>query len=308
VVTPHELWQPLFHNETWVPRSLQHTPLVRIRDFGQTYITAGAINPVLMLLQPNLSGGQMQMGLLGKSGAGLTAGSAGTIFQTFNSAATQYGEGRARLHRMGCTVSCLGPAGTALLPNGFVKLGCLRSVPRPGAFATWGDLVTHVGAKSELHTRTGYDLMTKPCHVASYPVDTGEWKQLIQANSTTVADYTPLDTMATIGILISTSSNGETYLITSHVEYDYLPSDDGPSTAGLLLGAAAVRHPSLLDGVVDAAIGAAGTVAGVFEKGEAIVSAVQRARTAYQQLTTAIPRPYPAIAGSGSGLRALLDM
>lgn len=296
------------NNVTWVPKSLQFTPLVRVRDFGQTFITAGAINPVLMLLQPNVSSGQLQLGLLGKSGAAGTLGSSGTTFQSFNAAASQYGEGRARLHRMGCTVSCLGPAGTALLPNGFVKLGCLRSVPRPGAFNTWADLVTHVGVKSELHARTGYDLMTKPCHVASYPVDVGEWKQLIQANNTSTTDYTPLDTMATIAILISTSSNAETYLITVHAEYDYLPSDDGPAGSGMLLGAAAVRHPSIADGVVDAALNAAGTVAGVFEKGAQIVASVNRVATAYQQFTTSVPRPYPAIAAGGGGLRALLDM
>lgn len=294
----HELWHPVMSSTTWVPESLKTTPLLRVRDYGNfvTGLITGAANPVVIILQPCLNNGLFILGQLGKFGAGATAGNAGTILASAQNATTAYNTGRARIHRMGVTVACLGPtAAGALLPTSFVRFGALRTIMQPNDYADFTAIAAWTATKSELHTKTAFELMHKAAHVCSFPVDKIEWQSLKQAQTTNVAAYSPDDSLAPIIIVLSTSATFDQYNVTVHVEYDYLPSDD----AVTLAHSCAVVQPSLPMRIVDGAISAASSVAGVFEKGMQVAGQLGRLYSAVNQFTSPAPRPYPAIALRG---------
>lgn len=284
---------------TWVPPSLKSTPLVRVRDYGNftTGLITGAANSVAILIQPCLSSTNLLvLGQVGKFGAGVTVGTSGTLLQTFQGITGSFPTGRARCHRIGVTLACLGPtAAGALLPTSFVRIGCARAVVNPSDFATYNDIVNWAGGKSEFHTRTAYELMMKPAHCCTYPVDMVEWESLKSATNISSTGYSGDDSLGTIVVTLSPSTTLDQYNLTVHVDYDLLPSDDQPT----LVHSCAVVHPSLPMAIIDGAVSAASSVAGVFEKGMQIAGSVGRITSAIHQFTSPLPRAYPPIAMRG---------
>lgn len=294
----HELWHPAMSGHVWVPRSLQNTPLVRVRDYTLFQVLTGG-NPVVILVGPCLnSSNQIILGQLGVYGAGATAANAGSVITSTQFAT--YGLGRGRMHRIGVTVSCLGPtAAGVLLPNSYVRMAALRTPITPANYSLFSDIATSLTAKSELHTRTGYDLMSRSAHVCASPLDFLDWQQLKTAAANSAATYIADDSMSTIAIVLSAGTTADTYNITIHADYDYLPSDE----ATTLIGSAAVTHPSMPERVLEAATSAANTVAGVFEGGERIAAAATRTGEAVLRAVGHMPSSFPALTGRTWGPR-----
>lgn len=300
-VALHEIWHPAMSQHVWVPASLKNTALVRVRDYGQFQIVAGGANPVCVLISGCLNtSGALHIGQMGVTGAGATAGTAGTPLTSFNNFSAAYVAGRARLHRVGVTVSCLGPsAAGVLLPNTYLRMGALRSIMTPGSFATFADIANALGAKADLHTKTAYELMQKSAHVCATPIDRLEWQQLKPCVAGTTANYTADDGLATIAFLIGIGTSLDVYNFTVHLDYDYLPADE----AATLVSSAAVTHPSLPERVLDSAANAANTVAGVFEGGERVAAGIARAGVAISRAVGHMPSAYPALTGRTWGPR-----
>lgn len=301
-IATHEIWHPAMSQHVWVPRSLKDTALVRVRDYSQFQITAGGVNATAVLLSgcTSTTAPTFYMGQLGAYGAGGTVGIAGTAILSVNSVAGAFASGRARLHRMGVTISCLGPTTAGvLLPNTYVRYGAIRGVINPGSFALWQDIVAHIQAKADLHTKTGYELMQRSGHCCAPPVDRLEWQQLKSCINSFNSNYNADDGLATIAIYISTGTSADLYNITIHADWDYLPADEGQT----LVSSTATTHPSLPESVVDAAANAANTVAGVFEGGERVVAGVARAGAAITRAVSHLPAAYPSLTGRVWGPR-----
>ena len=279
--------------EAWVPAALKCTPTMRVRDYVVYKLQAGTLNPAVLLLAPQMTNvisaipGLLSNQYYGVFGAGATAGNAGALQATGQ--VSTVGPGRYRLHRMGITVVCTGPAAGNLLPNSHVRMGCLASPIDPISFPTYNSIATYLTGRPELHTFTGYSLMTCPRHIAAYPVDRLDWATLKSAVLTSIAatNFEPADTLSQIVLYISTTNSGlEDYQITVHGEWDVLPADD----SNPVLSSAINQLPSLPERIVDDAITAARTVTGVFEKGEAVAAGIGNAVKAVQGFTNEIGR------------------
>ena len=303
-----ELWHPVFHTKSWVPRSLALTPCIRLRDTNtfSTGLTTG-LNYLPILIQPmtgTASGAAtLACNLIGRFGAGATAGTAGTpMAPAFMGA---IGSGRARLHRLAVTLSCTGATvAGALLPTSIVKFGALRQPLDPASFPTWADLATHLMAKSELHTATAYSIMTKPVHVASFPVDVRDWESYKEITTGAAIGAVDVDdTMATIAILIGTAASGDQFHITVHSDWDVLLADDG--NANLVASSAAVTHPSLPQSIIERATAGALEVAGVFDRGVELAHAAYTAYQSARQAFAVAPRAVRAIETYSRGQLAL---
>jgi len=122
-----------------------------------------------------------------------------------------------------------------------------------------------------------------------------EWESLKTATNVTSIPYSGDDALGTIVIILSTASTLDQYNLTVHVDYDILPSDDQSS----LVHSCAVVHPSLPMSILDGAVSAASSVAGVFEKGMQVAGSVGRIASAIHQFTSPLPRAYPSIAMRG---------
>lgn len=298
VTSGRDIWHPIFHGSAWVPRSLSQTPSVRVRDYVQLSVIADAAVTTSLILQPmttTVSGAPtLVCNYIGRVGAGATAGNAGTPIVT--NLASGFPSGRVRLHRLAFTITCLGPtAAGVLLPASHIKFGALRSPLDTNSFADFAAIAFHLGSKSELQTRSAYELMTKTAHACSYPIDYRDWENFKEVSVAASFPNTDVDdTLATLVVTISGTTTLDRFIITVHTDYDLLPADDASGAA--LLSSAASKHPSLADGVIQRAIQGAVEVAGVFERGVEFVRGVQAAVDSARQLTTGLPRATRAIA------------
>lgn len=310
----HELWHPMMHTGTWVPSSLRTTPTLRVHDQVTFELNAIAVEDTVCLINPMMindtsaDDGDLSTRFIGVTGSGIQAGTAGTVISTGTMASAP--PGRYRLHRLAVTLACTGPsAGGALIPSTFAKIGVLRATLDPNTFTTFATISAFLAQRSELHMATAWDLMTHPRHIASYPLDYLMWQQLKKSVNgvVAVANLAPTDDMCTIAIALAHTTTAlavERYIVTVHMEWDCLPSDDAGSAA--MVASAIVQQPSLSDDIVHGAIAAAQTVQGVFEKGELVAAGVNKAVEAVRGFTTALPRPVSALLGRG--LPALMNV
>jgi len=252
---------------------------VLLSPFGTT---AGAGSPTIIT------------NIVGVYGASTQAGNAGNVIAP--AFGVSFPAGKARMHRLGVSIACLGPTALgAVLPTSYVKFGVLKTPMDATAYATWGLLCNSLLSKSELATSTGAQLMYTPRHVASYPQDRIAWESLKRINAgAAVANLTPDDALGTIAILFSTGASADQYALTVHVDWDVMLNDDAGSAD--LLSSAAIKHPELPTGILDRAVAAAESVAGVFEKGASIVQTGIKVAGVVEQAYSAVPRAARSLA------------
>lgn len=300
----HEILNPVFSENAWVPKCLQYTPTVRIRDRAQLNISAVNGDTHVMLLgawESNIAHtfgtGGIIPNLLGVRGLNVTLGNAGTNIDA--NLTTGLPPGRARLHRLAMTITCNGPTAVgALLPTSSVRAGVIRTLIDPFNYTNFGQVSTTLQSKTEMKTFTAYQLMTKPVHVTDYPLDVRSWESLLPQVTGTSTTIAPNDSMAQIGLLIFGTSTLDNFSIVFHTEWDILPADDGSSPN--LLASAAVRHPVAPPSLLDKAVDAATSVCGIFEKGATIISDVGNAATAVHSALNSLsrlPGSLPVLAG-----------
>jgi len=271
----HHIWHPLMSSQSWVPDILRMTPSVRVRDYSvhTTGLITGTTNPIAIILQPTLDktdARTLQCGIIGKFGAGATVVTAGSAIPTKNGAF--FGKGRMRLHRLGVTLTCNGPTlAGALLPVSYARIGVLRTLLDPNNYTNFGGIALTLEANPAMHTFGALQLMNKPAHAASHPVDVMDWASYKEGGNAAALDYEPDDTLAPICIYLSVGTTLDQYTLTVHADWDYLPHDD--SSGSDLMASTAVHHPSIPMNVIQETIGKVQQVSGVFEASAESVAA-----------------------------------
>jgi hypothetical protein len=292
-----DILHPVFSAHNWVPKSLALTPTLRVHDIAQLSIPSGAINPVVVLFQPLFTTGAGQERILtnivGQWNTVTAPGTAGIAITPVQGAALA--SGRTRMHRMGLTISCLGPTlPGALLPSTLVRYGALSAPLDPKNYATFADVAANLLGRANMHSTTAYKLMTQPAHITAYPIDYTQWGELFDSSSAGVAaNMAPGDQLSTIAVVLYTGATLDNFHFTLHVDWDTLPSDD--SSGNSILTSAMVKHPVIPATLLDKAILGAQEVAGVFEKGAEVGKMAYNVLNEARMAFGAAPKSLPAL-------------
>lgn len=307
-MSPAHLFHPNFGTSAWVPRLLSSTPTLRVKDYVSFSVQAGSnrvggfIGPLIRDLDG--LGPVLNLGAIGSYGAAAAVpftGAGGDLFIVPRQSPF-FPTCHARLHRIGVSVSCMGPTGAGvLLPTTYLRIGMMRAKVDPRALATWTNTCDWLEAQSTMKTFSGYNLMTAPRRVATAPLDFLDWCELRDTTTAAAGGYNNYsgDQLCPICFVISAASSGDNYVFTVHLEWDLLV--EGAANAGTLLAGSHIFHPSVEDGFIHRATVAMHDVAGHVEDlalgaGAAVTYLGRAGSTIMRGAGSAgIPRALPAL-------------
>lgn len=265
------------------------TPTLRMKESQTFTITANAAGGVVLMLNPCtgqtvLHDSSLTLAAFGCYGTGaqIPFNTSTQIVPSVANSMGAYG-GRARVNRYGVSIGCTGPsAGALLFPTSYCRAGMLRTILEVGTLPVMSGIYTFLDPRPELHMRTGSELQHVPMHFASRPLDYTTWGELVPYTGGAAVDF--FDSMTPFVALISATAGLDIYVVTLHIEWDFLIADDG----ALPLSSAHVQHSVMSEPAVDVMVGAAIASSGLIQKGMGVLSEVSRAAPALADLAPLI--------------------